>query len=289
MKVLHCNTQLIACRMKLDDRYGRCPTEHLCEVYGLVWTDACKVVYVGSTENACVRESQYLVFAIQPGRNSRVNTALSQTRFQPRRRHFRFVRLWKGQCDGGEQLAIEQHFQNKYDTRVIKRPPNDHDLKNGGAPLQLNVNRASSDIYLISRVDAFVAPLLTESVDIQTFITRQRRLQLDRLHISRKNINNMYKRKKRALDEELEAKKRKIAFDFNIDILQAKRAWFIKQNKMQVAKHYEELIYMELLRTNKQDIAFKQQLLTLQAKFAWATEQKKIQLTAHIEQLIGQV
>jgi len=164
-------------------------------------------------------------------------------------------------------------------------------LKNGDAPLQLNVNRSSSDIYLISRVNAFLALSYTEKVDIQDFIEKRLRLELDRLYVAAQNINKVYKRNRDVLDAESKKRKiafeRKIAFDFKLYKLQAKLAWATEHNLVQLAAHFKELIHMEEeAESMKQNIAFKKQIIRLQSKFTRATKQNKIQLAARIEQLI---
>jgi hypothetical protein len=267
--------------MELDDRHRRWRhLQSVFHVYGLVWTEIGKVVYIGSTCNAHQRELQHLQFAIRPHKNTRVRTALRQARFQPRSRHFRFVGLWKGLCLGNELLAIEQYFHNKYDTRVIERPLDDHDLTGGGAPLQLNVIRASRDAYLISRVDAFLTQPSMDGADVQELIETSPLLKLERLCAATRDLWHTYMRESAELAAESEAKRQKLNADTKAK--KQKLAAELEDAKSAAKKRAQDAES----EARKSDIAFRLEFDKLKAKYAWATEQNNTQLAAHIEQLI---
>lgn len=112
-------------------------------VYTIIFAPTGRVVYVGCTCRDKHRINEHLDIR---GGAPRVAIAFAQNRFQPRTMCFRFEIAWSGSCTIDELHAIEQHFINKYNTRIYPRPTNgitkDIDLMSCDEPLQLNINHA---------------------------------------------------------------------------------------------------------------------------------------------------
>ena len=122
-------------------------------VYGVVWLVEGVVVYTGSTgrDDAICRTDEHKRLC---GGARRLTIAFAQEWHQPTQNSFEFRELWRGVCTLDECRAIEQHFMDKYATRVERRPTNgiarDIDLMCPTTkPLQLNINRACTDHLLV--------------------------------------------------------------------------------------------------------------------------------------------
>ena len=112
-------------------------------VYTIIFVPTGRVVYVGCTCRGEHRMNEHLDIR---GGAPRVAIGFAQNRFQSRTQYFRFEIAWSGSCTIDEVHAIEQHFINKYNTRIYPRPTNgvtkDIDLMTCDEPLQLNINHA---------------------------------------------------------------------------------------------------------------------------------------------------
>ena len=195
-------------------------------VYMIVFIPTKRIIYIGSTSREKQRSNEHLEFR---GGAPRVAITFAQSRFQPRKDFFRFDIAWSGSCTIDELHAIEQHFIDRYETRVHPRPRNegtmDIDLMTCNEPMQLNINNASNRTELSSCATKRVQYNSTLTGHVNALTTLQQCLNIVAQQMDKLSENTAYSIIQRAYTKYAATSRDVSVTEFHADLNDVKKSY----------------------------------------------------------------
>ena len=213
-------------------------------VYMIVFIPTKRIIYIGSTSREKQRSNEHLEIR---GGAPRVAIAFAQSRIQRRKDFFRFDIAWSGLCTSDELHAIEQHFINRYETRVHPRPTNgvtkDIDLMTCDEPVQLNINNASNCTELSSWATKRVRcdSTLTSNVDALNTLHMQHCLVSVEHRMDKLSENTAYSIIQRAYTKYAATSRDVSITEFHTDLNDVKKA-YVEENGQELKGNLKGLI-----------------------------------------------